>query len=77
LVAVIADHWGTLGLQVPSGEFNDPDVIAAVARATAGNLRLLRRLLTEISRILEVNKLASVTKEAGETARQSLIIGPR
>jgi DNA transposition AAA+ family ATPase len=77
LVAVIADHWGTLGLQVPSGEFNDADVIAAVARATGGNLRLVRRLLTEISRILEVNRLASVTKEAVETARQSLIIGPR
>ena len=47
-VAVIAHHWGTLGLQVPSGEFNDPDVIAAFARARAGNLRLVRRLLTEI-----------------------------
>jgi hypothetical protein len=48
-----------------------------VARATAGNLRLVRRLLTEISRILEVNRLGSVTKDAVETARQSLIIGPR
>jgi DNA transposition AAA+ family ATPase len=77
LVAVLADHWRMLGLEVPSGEFSDSDVIAAVARATAGNLRLVRRLLTEISRILEVNRLGSVTNEAVETARQSLIIGAR
>jgi DNA transposition AAA+ family ATPase len=62
LVALIADNWRALGLQVPSGEFSDPDVIAAIARATGGNLRLVHRLLTEISRILEVNELASVTK---------------
>jgi hypothetical protein len=59
--------WQVCGIPgVPSGEFNDPDVIATVARATAGNLRLVRHLLREISRILEVNKLASVTKEAVE-----------
>ena len=34
------------------------------------------RLFTQISRILEINELTSVAKEAVETARQALIIGP-
>jgi len=39
-------------------------------------LRLVQRLFAQISRILEINELTSVTKAAVETARESLIIGP-
>jgi DNA transposition AAA+ family ATPase len=76
LTFVLTNHWQELGLRVPSGEFNDPEALAAVARITGGNLRLVQRLFTQISRILEINELTSVTKEAVETARQALIIGP-
>jgi hypothetical protein len=76
LAFVLANHWETLGLRVPSGEFNDPEALAAVARITGGNLRLVQRLFVQISRILEINDLTSVTKAAVETARESLIIGP-
>ncbi len=76
LTFVLTNHWETLGLRVPSGEFNDPEALAAVARITSGNLRLVQRLFAQISRILEINELTSVTKAAVETARESLIIGP-
>lgn len=77
LTFVLTNHWEVLGLHVPSGEFNDPDALAAMARITGGNLRLVQRLFAQISRILEINQLTSVTKDAVETARQSLIIGRR
>lgn len=76
LTSVLTNHWQDLGLRVASGEFNDPEIVAAVARITGGNLRLVQRLFTQISRILEINQLSSVTREAVETARESLIIGP-
>ena len=42
---------------------------------TAGNFRLLNRLLTQIERILEVNSLLEVTKAVVEAARESLVTG--
>jgi len=65
LAFVLANHWEALGLRVPSGEFNDPEALAAVARITGGNLRLVQRLFAQISRILEINELTSVTKGGG------------
>jgi len=47
-----------------------------VVRIKGGNLRLVQRLFAQPSRILEINELTSVTKQAVETARESLIIGP-
>jgi DNA transposition AAA+ family ATPase len=76
LTSVVTNHWQDLGLRVASGEFTDPEAIAAVVRITSGNLRLVQRLFAQLSRILEINKLTSVTKAAVETARESLIIGP-
>jgi DNA transposition AAA+ family ATPase len=74
--SVVRDHWQDLGLRVASGEFTDPEAIAAVVRITSGNLRLVHRLFAQINRILEINELSCVTKEAVEAARASLIIGP-
>jgi hypothetical protein len=37
-----------------------PEVIAMLIRMTAGNFRLLTRLLTQIERVLEVNQLHSL-----------------
>jgi len=36
----------------------------------------VQRLFTQISRILDINELNSVTRKAVETVRESLIIGP-
>ena len=49
--------------------------IAMILRVTGGNFRLLHRLLTQIGRVLELNKLTSVTTSVVEAARESLVIG--
>lgn len=77
LTVVLSEHWQSFGLRLPSGEFNDPDALAAMARITDGNLRLVQRLFSQIDRILEINQLTAITKEVVDTAREALIIGPR
>jgi hypothetical protein len=42
---------------------------------TGGNFRLLKRFLTQMERILEINSLRQVTKAVVEAARESLVIG--
>jgi len=49
--------------------------VAAIIRTTDGAFWLLNRLLAQIERILEINTLQAVTKEAVEAARESLVIG--
>ena len=49
--------------------------LATVMRITGGNFRLMQRLLTQVERIVGINHLETVTKEAVELARQSLIVG--
>jgi hypothetical protein len=45
------------------------------ARITSGNVRLVRRLFSQIQRILEINQLTTVTHEVVEAARETLVIG--
>ena len=42
---------------------------------TAGNFRLLHRLLSQVARMLEINALPTVTPRVVEAARESLVIG--
>lgn len=72
---VLTHHWERLGLSLTADDFTDSEAVAAVARITNGNFRLVHRLFAQIVRILEINQLNTVTREVVETARESLVIG--
>jgi hypothetical protein len=51
------------------------DQTEAATELTGGNFRLLRRLLSQVDRILGINRLQVVTAAVVEAARESLVIG--
>jgi hypothetical protein len=72
---VLAHHWDKLGLTLSATDFTDAEAVAAVARITGGNFRLIHRLFAQIRRLLEINELRTVTREVVEAARETLVIG--
>ncbi len=71
---LLEQNWSTLGMcslaQAPS-----PEVVRAIIRVTGGNFRLLRRLLTQMERVVAINHLKALSEAVVETARESLVIG--
>ena len=49
--------------------------LAAIVRATNGNFRLTDRLVTQINRILNINKQTRLTPEAVDAAQEALLFG--
>ena len=45
----------TLSLTQSADDFTDTETVAAVARMTGGNFRLIRRLFAQTQRIMEIN----------------------
>ena len=67
--------WRQLGLTLDPNDYTDAEAMAAIARHTGGNFRLVQRLWSQIARILEINGMQTVTKEVVDTAREALVIG--
>jgi DNA transposition AAA+ family ATPase len=72
---LLKDRWSPPEVSLPDDGLADEESIAMILRVTGGNFRLLHRLLTQIGRVLELNKLPSVTTSVVEAARESLVIG--
>ncbi len=68
-------HWRKLGLKLGEAEFTDTRAIAAIARLTGGNFRLVQRLFVQIERVLKINELSAITDDVVEAARSTLVIG--
>lgn len=51
------------------------EAASGILRITGGNFRLFNRLLSQIQRVLEINGLRTISKEAVEAAREGLVIG--
>ncbi|MGH0973607.1 AAA family ATPase [Bacillus paranthracis] len=72
---ILEYKWRELGLSIKLEDFSDYEAITSIIKITGGNFRLIQRLFTQIERILEINKLETITTEVVEAARDSLVIG--
>ncbi len=75
MLFILEHHWRKLGLELHRKDFSDTEAVAAIIRITNGNFRLVHRLFSQIKRIMNVNKLSSITKEVVEAAKDCLVIG--
>jgi DNA transposition AAA+ family ATPase len=72
---ILPGKWVELGLEYRPKVFSDVEAMNTIIRVTSGNFRLLERLLSQIKRILKINKLEELSKEVVDTARACLVIG--
>ena len=72
---VLERHWAELGTALQADDFTDHEAVAAIVRITAGNFRLLNRLLAQVGRIKRLNGLSAITREVVEAARECMVIG--
>ena len=73
---LLDERWSDLAPGLPRHCSADEEVISAIVRMTAGNFRLVTRLLDQIRRILMLNGLDKIDRAVVDAARESLVIGP-
>src|SRR5699024_6686620 len=67
--------WEELRLSVQMEDIANYEAVTSIINIISGNIRLIKRIITQIERILEINKLETITTEVVEAARDSLVIG--
>ena len=72
---LLSHYWEQLDLRINPNDYTDAEAIAAIARITNGNFRLLNRLFRQIQRVIKINELNCITAEVVEAARECLVIG--
>jgi DNA transposition AAA+ family ATPase len=72
---LLREGWSPSGVSLPDEAFIDEEAIATLIRIAEGKFRLLHRLLTQIGRVMEINRLDKITRQVVEAARESLVIG--
>ena len=75
LGALLHEAPRALGVTLPTRCGIAADAVSAIQRIPSGNFRLVVRLLSQASRILEVNGMDVITQAVVEAARESLVIG--
>lgn len=75
LAFVSTRHWRKLGLSLDPEDLTDAQALAAIARITRGNFRLVHRLFVQIERVLKTDELDLITSDVIEAARSTLVIG--
>ena len=72
---VLAEYWQRLGMTLDPRDPIDAESIVTIVRITGGNFRLVERLMTQVARILTINNLDTITPDAIEAARETLVVG--
>jgi DNA transposition AAA+ family ATPase len=72
---LLREGWVPPDVSLPDEQSIDEEAIVTLIRIAEGKFRLLHRLLTQIGRILEINRLDTITRPVVEAARESLVIG--
>jgi DNA transposition AAA+ family ATPase len=75
MLFILEHHWVALGRELEPTQCTDQEAVAAIIRITAGNFRLLNRLVAQIRRLIHLNGLQTITREVVEAARKCLVIG--
>ena len=66
----LAHTWAELGPTFAPDHYTDAEAVAAIARITSGNFRLVHPLFAQIARVLEIDEGRLITKEDVEAARE-------
>lgn len=72
---LLREGWSPSGTVLPAEGSIDEEALATLIRIAEGKFRLLHRLLQQIGRVIEINRLDKVTREVVDAARESLVIG--
>jgi len=72
---VLANYWHELGLLLDPGNENDVETVSAVVRITGGNFRLIKRLMTQVARVMDINQLDAFDPDVVHAARQIFVDG--